>query len=184
MKAPALGRYVYWLDCLALLGVSAVLWLAFVWQLRLHELPCPLCLLQRVAFAMVGVALLMNLRFGIRPLHYGIAVLSALAGTVSAGRQVLLHIAPGDTGFGSPFLGLHLYTWALLAFLLLLVYCGLVLLSDTVDSEARPRKLSTLARIAAVAFLSILMINLVSTTVECGFGPCPDNPTDYKWLPK
>ncbi|WP_323846229.1 disulfide bond formation protein B [Microbulbifer magnicolonia] len=179
MKAAA----IRWLDGLALLSVSAVLWFAFAWQLWLHELPCPMCLLQRAAFAMVGVALLMNLRFGIRPLHYGFAVLSALAGAVSAGRQVLMHIAPGDTGFGSPFLGMHFYTWALVAFFLLLVYCGLMLMSDAVDEEVRPRRLDALGRMAAVAFLSILIINLVSTALECGLGPCPDNPTEYQLLP-
>ena len=31
-------------------------------------------------------------------------------------RQILLHITPGDPGYGSVVLGLHLYTWALLIF--------------------------------------------------------------------
>ncbi|MFC6633761.1 disulfide bond formation protein B [Microbulbifer taiwanensis] len=183
MKISVLGRNARWLDALALLAVSATLWFAFGWQLLVKELPCPLCLLQRVAFIMVGIGLLMNLRFGNRPLHQGIVVLSALAGVVASARQVLLHIAPGDPGFGSPFLGLHFYTWALLIFLALLVYCGLMLMSDAAGSDTAPRKLTPLARYAALVFLAILVVNVVSTTLECGLGPCPDNPTRYQWLP-
>ena len=34
-------------------------------------------------------------------------------GGAIAARQILLHIMPGDPGFGSAFLGMHFYTWAL-----------------------------------------------------------------------
>ncbi|WP_346838174.1 disulfide bond formation protein B [Microbulbifer sp. SAOS-129_SWC] len=171
------------LDSLALLGLAAVLWFAFVWQLLYRELPCPLCLLQRAAFGMAGIGLLMNLRFGERPMHWGVVVLSALGGVVSSARQVLLHIAPDDPGYGSPFLGVHFYTWALLAFVVLLVYCGLrLLLGDAVEDDAVPRRLDVPGRLAAVAFVAVLAINVVSTTLECGLGACPDNPTDYLWL--
>lgn len=112
------------LDALALLGLSAVLWIAFIIELYQHQLPCPLCLLQRVAFTMAGLGLLMNLRFGVRPAHYGIVILSCIAGLAAAGRQVLLHILPENSGFGEPFLGLHLYTWAALAFLLYSLIAG------------------------------------------------------------
>ncbi|MFI2811204.1 MULTISPECIES: disulfide bond formation protein B [Microbulbifer] len=177
-----LGRCATCLDALGLLALAGVLWFAFAWQLLLHELPCPLCLLQRAAFAMAGVGLLLNLRFGVRPLHYGIAVLSSLAGLVASGRQVLLHIAPGNPGFGSPFMGLHFYTWALITFFALLAYCGVMLLTDRVDDRPQPRPLGFLARLAVLAFLAILAVNALSTTLECGLGPCPDNPTDYLWL--
>ncbi|WP_237059657.1 disulfide bond formation protein B [Microbulbifer sediminum] len=177
-----LARCATWLDTLGLLALAGVLWFAFAWQLLLHELPCPLCLLQRVAFAMAGIGLLLNLRSGVRPLHYGVVILSSLAGLVASARQVLLHIAPGDPGYGSPFMGLHFYTWAVVAFFVLLVYCGVMLLADRVDERPQSRGLGLLVRIAALAFLSILLVNVVGTTLECGFGPCPDNPTAYPWL--
>lgn len=182
----SLGRTAPCVNSLALLGVSGILWFAFAWQLVLHELPCPLCLLQRLGFAMVGIGLLLNICFGSRPLHYGIVVLSSLAGMVSAARQVLLHIAPGDPGFGSPFLGMHFYTWALVAFFALLAWSGLVLMLDDMGSAPESggrRQPGWLGKLAVAAFLSILAINALSTTVECGFGPCPDNPTEYQWLP-
>ena len=181
----SLGRTAPCLNSLALLGVSGTLWFAFAWQLLFKELPCPLCLLQRVGFAMVGIGLLLNIYRGSSPMHYGIAVLSALAGMVAAARQVLLHITPGDPGYGSPFLGMHFYTWALVTFFALLVWSGVMLMLDDMHSGNRSgaaRKPGWPGRVAAGAFLSILVINVLSTTVECGFGPCPDNPTQYQWL--
>ncbi|WP_340674104.1 disulfide bond formation protein B [Microbulbifer salipaludis] len=179
-----------WTDCLnalALLGVSGVLWFAFVWQIVLDELPCPLCLLQRVAFAMVGIGLMLNVSFGSRPAHYGIALLSTLAGMVSSARQVLLHIAPGDPGYGSPFLGLHFYTWALVAFFLLGLFIGGLLLLDQMklkEAANVPRNPGWLGKLAIYSFLAIVLITVIATLLECGVGPCPDNPTGYLWMPE
>lgn len=181
-----LGRWSDCLNALGLLGVSGVLWFALAWQLVLNELPCPLCLLQRVAFFMIGIGLLLNVCFGSRPAHYGIALISALAGMVASTRQVLLHIAPGDPGYGSPFLGLHFYTWALIAFFLLALYLGGLLLIDEMklkEAANTPRVMGWVGRLAGISFLVILILNVLSTLVECGFGPCPDNPTNYLWLP-
>ncbi|MCQ3830091.1 disulfide bond formation protein B [Microbulbifer elongatus] len=178
-----------WTDCLnalALLGISGVLWFAFAWQIVLYELPCPLCLLQRVGFAMAGIGLMLNVCFGSRPAHYGIAILSALAGMVSSARQVLLHIAPGDPGFGSPFLGLHFYTWALVAFFVLGLFLGGLLLLDPMkvkEAADVSRTPGWLGKLAVYSFLAILLVTLLSTLLECGFGPCPDDPTEYLWLP-
>lgn len=192
MKKLSLGRAAPCANSLALLGISGILLFSFAWQLVLHELPCPLCLLQRVGFVMAGIGFLLNICFGSRPAHYGIVVLSALAGMVAAARQVLLHIAPGDPGYGSPFLGLHFYTWALIAFFLLLVCSGAMLMLDDMRSgsgsgsgsgeSGGPRKPGWLGRLALLVFFVMLLINALSTTVECGFGPCPDNPTRYQWL--
>ena len=43
------------LNALTLYGVSGVLILAFYWQLVYDEVPCPLCLLQRVALTGLAV---------------------------------------------------------------------------------------------------------------------------------
>ena len=110
------SRLVVRLNALALGLISLALVAAFADQLLLGELPCPLCLLQRAALIAAGLGFLLNLRFGIRPLHYGLAILAALTGAAVAMRQVLLHIAPGDPGFGHALFGLHLYTWAFMAF--------------------------------------------------------------------
>ena len=54
------------LNALGLYAVALVLVIAFAAQLLLNELPCPLCLLQRIQFAMLAVGPILNLRFGPR----------------------------------------------------------------------------------------------------------------------
>jgi disulfide bond formation protein DsbB len=97
MKLNAVARY----------AISAVLLVAFYFQFALGELPCPLCLLQRVAFTALAVGPILTLRHGPRPGHYGLIVLAALLGAAIASRQVLLHIIPGDAGYGSALHGYH-----------------------------------------------------------------------------
>ncbi|MFX7567084.1 disulfide bond formation protein B, partial [Acinetobacter baumannii] len=82
----------------------------------LHELPCPLCLLQRIQFAVLAIGPIMNVRWGPRPSHYSLSLLAAAAGFAFSTRQVLLHIMPGDPGYGTALLGYHYYTLALIAF--------------------------------------------------------------------
>lgn len=171
------------LDALALWGVCAVLAAAFGEQFLLRELPCPLCILQRAAFVLVGFAFALNVRFGAAPAHYGLAVLAALAGAAASTRQVLLHIAPGSKGYGSALFGLHLYTWALVGFLAVIVFCGLMLLASSYRAaDGGPRwKLET----AGLWLLLLLTAgNALSTYAECGPGACPDNPVRYlRWPP-
>ena len=89
------------LNALSLYAVALVLAAAFAAQFILHELPCPLCLLQRILFAALAVGPILNIRFGPRPSHYAMSLLAAVAGAVASTRQVLLHIMPGDAGYGS-----------------------------------------------------------------------------------
>ncbi|MFS1523637.1 disulfide bond formation protein B [Microbulbifer sp. 2304DJ12-6] len=170
------------LDTLILLAVTVALWFAFAVEIFLQQLPCPLCLLQRVAFTMVGIGLLLNLRFGVRPMHYGVVILSSLAGLAVAGRQVLLHILPGNPGFGSPVLGLHLYTWAAIAFFALLAYSGIILMLAFVRQNGAPRRFGFAEKFVAAAFFTIALVNLISTVFECGLGPCTSHSFGYHWF--
>ncbi|AHC49326.1 disulfide bond formation protein B [Achromobacter xylosoxidans] len=180
-RNPARGSRV--LNVLALLGVTAILGLAFAWQFAYDELPCPLCLLQRVAFMLAGVGLLLNLRLGPSPMHYAMTIAASLGGMVASGRQVLLHIAPGDAGYGTPFLGLHFYTWAFIAFGALIVFCVLMLSVDRKwGDNMLKRPVSVLGVVIMALFFIMVLANLGSTTLQCGFGPCPDNPAGYLWL--
>ena len=104
------------LNLLGLLGVSLVLLAAFYYQLFQNELPCPLCLLQRGCFVALGIGFALNLSVGPSRLHDAMMLVSGLLGAGTALRQWLLHIAPGDAGYGSPLLGVHFYTWAFVAF--------------------------------------------------------------------
>ena len=83
------------LNALGLYAIALVLAAAFAAQLLLGELPCPLCLLQRIQFALLAIGPILNVRFGPRPSHYAASLLVAAAGAAFAMRQILLHITPG-----------------------------------------------------------------------------------------
>lgn len=168
------------LNALGLIAISGVLLAAFFEQLVFGELPCPLCLLQRVGFVIVGAGLTLNVLCGPRPSHYGLMLLGAVTGAAIALRQIALHVVPGTGGYGSPILGLHLYTWAFVVFALVVVGSGLMLLIESQFSGSRDR--SGLARFAVGLFALVVLANGVSTVLECGGGLCPDNPTEYQLL--
>jgi len=112
---------------IGLLGVIIILSGALFVQFFYGEQPCPLCLLQRVAFINIGLALFMNLRHGNKVSHWAIATLSACAGMAVSLRQISLHIN-SPVGFGSPVFGLHLYTWCFIGYFLTIVGCTIMLL--------------------------------------------------------
>ena len=80
------------INALGLYTVALVLAVAFRAQLRLGELPCPLCLIRRIQFAMLAIGPVLNVRFRPRPSHYAVSLLTAAAGAGFAMRQILLHI--------------------------------------------------------------------------------------------
>lgn len=179
---PELSRT---LNALGMLAVSLVLLLAYVYQLTLDELPCPLCLLQRVGFVAVGVGLGLNLLYGARPQHYAIMLLAALFGGSVAVRQILLHIVPGTGHYGSPVLGLHYYTWAAICFFLILLGTAFMLLFDRqYDTDNQQPRFggSVLAKSAFFVMLGLAALNAISTLLECGPGICADPPTSYKLI--
>jgi disulfide bond formation protein DsbB len=173
------------LNAIGLYAIALVLAAAFAAQLLLGELPCPLCLLQRIQFAMLAVGPILNIRFGPRPSHYGISLLVAIAGAGFAARQILLHIAPGDAGYGSPLLGYHYYTWAFVGFSAATVLLAGMLLFDrqfAANEKGEPPASTWLGRVAVWGVIIFTALNVVSTLVECGFDSCPDNPTSYQLL--
>lgn len=110
------------LICIGLI-LTAALYFQFVWG----ESPCPLCLLQRASFIGVALSLLMNLRYGQRVLHWGLAILMSCVGAAVSIRQILLNIL-NPKGFASPILGLHMYTWCLVGFVSSIVGCAVILM--------------------------------------------------------
>src|SRR3981189_3308487 len=118
------------LNALSLYAVALVLAAAFAAPLTLHELPCPLCLLQRILFAVLAIGPIMNIRWGPRPSHYALSLLAAAAGTAFSTRQVLLHIMPGDAGYGTALFGYHYYTLALIGFVTAIILLAAMPLFD------------------------------------------------------
>ena len=173
------------LNALGLYAIALVLAAAFAAQLLLHELPCPLCLLQRILFAALAVGPILNIRFGPRPSHYALSLFAAIAGAVASTRQVLLHIMPGDAGYGSALLGYHYYTWALIGFFTAIVLLASILLFDRQFDEsatAQPVSDGVFARMAVWLVIGLTVLNVVSTILECGFAACADNPVVYELL--
>ena len=162
----------------ALLAIIGVLSYAFIDQLYFGELACPLCQLQRVAFIGIGFALTLNVRCGAHSSHYGWGILSGLVGLMVSLRQTLLHIAPGDVGFGTTFLGLHFYVWGFVGFTALLA--GQAILLMLPNREVRSR--TWFANALIFLFILLVLGNLLSTLLQCGTGPCADDPIQYDGL--
>jgi disulfide bond formation protein DsbB len=171
------------LNALGLYGIALVLIAAFAAQILLNELPCPLCLLQRVLFSMLAIGPILNIRFGPRPRHYALSLLAAVAGAVVSARQILLHIMPRDPGYGSALLGYHYYTWAFVGFAAAIVLIAIVLLFDDRSGDvAAARPSGPFAHGAVWLVMGLTAINVISTLLECGYGACADNPTFYELL--
>lgn len=176
--SPELSRT---LNGLGLLAVAAVLVAAFADQLVFNDLPCPLCILQRAGFTGVAVGLALNVKFGPRPSHYAVMILSALAGAAVSMRQTLLHIVPGEGAYGDAFFGLHFYAWAFILFAVCVAGSAVLLLFDrqfTVPQQGLAG-LDAFGGLMIVLVLLLAFANGASTLVECGQGLCPDNPTSY-----
>jgi disulfide bond formation protein DsbB len=169
------------LNAFALYALSAVLIAAFAMQVVRNELPCPLCLLQRAFMCALAIGPILNLRFGPRPSHYALSMLAALAGAAVSVRQILLHILPGDPGYGSPTFGYHYYTWAFILFFAALVLLSLILLLDEqFDTAEPPPPSGAVARIGILLAIGLTAANILSTLAICGFAACPDNPVRYE----
>jgi uncharacterized membrane protein len=124
---------------------------------------------------------ILNIRYGPRPSHSALSVLAALVGVTASVRQVMLHILPGDKGYGSPILGLHFYTWAALFFLLAIALVAIVMLFDRQFADAHSPP-PAFAKVAVWLVILLVAANAVSTLLECGFAVCPEDPVRYLLL--
>jgi len=173
------------LNALSVYAVALVLAAAFAAQLLLHELPCPLCLLQRIQFAVLAIGPIMNIRWGPRPSHYALSLLAAAVGMAFSTRQVLLHIMPGDAGFGTALFGYHYYTLALIGFAAAIVLLAAILLFDRQFEDEGPTQQASPGAFATTAVwlvIALTALNVLSTLLECGFGACAEDPIVYELL--
>lgn len=112
---------------IGIIGVCVILGSALFVQFYYHEAPCPLCELQRAAFVNIGLALILNVKYGNRVSHWAMVILSSIAGIAVSIRQILLHVND-PVGFGSAIFGLHMYTWCFIAFACAIVGSAVMLL--------------------------------------------------------
>ncbi len=180
---PTLSRN---LNALGLISICGVLLAGYYLQFARNELPCPLCLLQRVGMIAAAFGLALNVLYGVRPVHYAIVLLGAIYGGWVSARQILLHIVPGTGTYGSPIFGLHYYTWAGIVFFVIVAGTALMLLFDRQYenwTKGKERAKNGPLEVAAMAlFLFVTLANAISTFIECGIDQCPANPTGYLLL--
>ena len=173
-------RQITLLNLSGLLVNTAILLGALVLQLALYELPCPLCLLQRVGLTIVMFGFMLNVIYGTQARHKGVILLGALFGASVALRQVFLHIIPGTPGYGSALLGYHLYTWAFVVFAMNIL--GVAVISLLWNEKERVHTLSISGRVSCMIAMTVVLANVASALVECGpHLQCADNPVHY-WL--
>lgn len=175
-------RLAIYLNSLGLLALSGALGFALADQLIYHDLPCPLCLLQRMAMFAAGIGLVLNIGVRHAPRHYGIVIISSVLGMFMAIRQILLHIVPGTGAYGDPFLGLHFYTWAFLLFVGMIAAASLMLMIMRQNGSEARHAVPWLGSLAIGVFFILSVANVIGTTFECGAGACPDDPTSYEYL--
>jgi disulfide bond formation protein DsbB len=166
-----------------LVGILAA---AFAVQLWLGEPPCPLCVMQRIALMLVALGPLhillhtyaAGLTSRVAAVGQGMAIIAAVLGALAAGRQIVLHILPGDLGFGSPLLGLHLYTWCFIAFSCQIAASAVLLMTTPWLDDGRVR--GPITMITASAFAFVVAANLISVIAEAGLQwALPADPSGY-----
>jgi disulfide bond formation protein DsbB len=161
-----------------LLVIAAILTAAMGFQYLNGEIPCPLCLLQRVAMFGVCFGLIANFRNGYSDRNTGWSVLFALFLLIVSVRQTLLDIypRPGHAYVGSAVFGIHMPVWSVLIATAILIAFGLKFTILGGDGKRAGRKaagaLGQLAALASIYVIALCAINFVSVVVQCGLDAC------------
>jgi disulfide bond formation protein DsbB len=174
----ALLNYTYLL--LVMLVIAGILTAAMTLQYVNGELPCPLCLLERVAMLGVCFGIMLNFRRGFSYQNTGFSLLFAIVLLVVSVRQSLLDIypRPGHEYIGSAIFGIHMPVWSIIIALTLLTAYAIklaILGGDEYLREADLSEFPAIRRIAdvlSIYVIAICLINLVSVVLQCGFGEC------------
>jgi disulfide bond formation protein DsbB len=170
--------------------IAAILTAAMTLQYVYGELPCPLCLLQRVALFGVCFGIILQFRHGFSYRNSGISMLFAIFLLIVSVRQTLLDIypRPGHEYIGSAVLGLHMPVWSVLIALALLIAFAVkfsVLGGEEKLREIRVDEFPALQKLAAalsIYVIALCAINFGSVVLQCGLGEC--HTFGYALIPK
>ncbi len=167
-----------------LLVIAGVLTAAMVLQYVYGEVPCPLCLLQRVAMFGICFGVMRHFRHGDRTRSIGLGLLSALALLFIAGRQVLIDICPlpGRSYVGSAVFGLHMPVWSVVVALATVAAftLHLAVVGGGGQRGATEPKMTAVAGLTGLYVVALCAVNLASAVLQCGFGQC--HTTGYSLL--
>lgn len=181
--AVVLDRFVL---LVLVLILSAVLTAALVLQFTASDIPCPLCLLQRVAMFGCCFGLLNQLCTRGSERGAGIALLFALLLLVVAARQTLLDLfpRPGHAYIGSAVFGIHMPVWSVAIGVCLLLALSLRLAlfgAPHLPPHAARPPLARAARVLEIYVVLICAINFVAVVLQCGFDEC--HTSEYRLIP-
>lgn len=182
-RLPATLNHLFLLAMM--LAMAAILTAAMVLQYAGGEIPCPLCLLQRVAMFGVCFGIILHFRHGRSARNDGFSMLFALLLLIISARQTLLDIYPrtGHSYIGSAVFGLHMPVWSIViavAILLAFAIKFAVLGGEyPCDPPASPA-LGRIARLLSLYVIVICLINFASVIVQCGVDAC--HTTGYRLL--
>ena len=188
MRSLFTSKIVLLSNFIDVLGILIVSVMAIIFQLVLHELPCPLCLMQRIGLMAIGFGYLLNIVYGNRIQNYGYATISAVFTAFIAMRQILLHIVPGTGGYGDVILGFHMYTWVFILCMAAIIWNMFIIIiyPEDFNHEKLIRNIkidrNIVVHIVVYLYLLTLLINVIFTFFQCGTTACPDDPTTYLLL--
>ncbi|MGE3991013.1 disulfide bond formation protein B [Pseudorhodoplanes sp.] len=158
--------------------IAAILTAAMAYQYFNHEIPCPLCLLQRLALFGICFGIIRNFRSGYSDRNTGWSILFTLFLLFVSVRQTLINIypRPGHAYVGSAVFGIHMPVWCVLIAAATLVAFGLKLTVLGGDHRFEGRKpagaLATLATAGAIYVVALCALNVASVLVQCGVDSC------------
>jgi disulfide bond formation protein DsbB len=185
------GFITFWGLHAWVLAYTVVMLSAFFIQFVKGEFPCPLCMLQRYGMILATLGALfviMQARRGVlTTARYaqglGLGLIGVLAGASVSVRQIELHILPGDPGYGEPFLRLHLYTWAFVTFVIVMIYVGVMLAlmpRGIPRAPAEGTAARTVSTVIIWVFIGVVAANVIAIIFLEGFAPVlPDDPDGY-----
>lgn len=191
------GRVQFWFACFFAIGWTGVVCGGLFYQFGLWEYPCPLCIVQRMfmLLAAMGAAYIVRTALSHGRLTgrdymmgWGLSLVAVTAGSFASWRQTMLHVLPGDTGYGSEVFGLHLYVWAWILFQASVVAIGtaLAFAHSTADRSVPANAPGPLRAVGqfALGFLGLVVaVNLVAVFLEEGFHWfLPDDPVRYQFF--
>ncbi|MER5889715.1 disulfide bond formation protein B [Streptomyces sp. NPDC001941] len=188
-----LGQVQFWFACFFAVGWTAVVCGGLGVQFGTWDYPCPLCMVQRMFMLLAAMGALYIVRKGMNgtitgrdyQVGWGLALVACMGGAFTSWRQTMLHILPGDKGYGAPVLGLHLYVWAWILFMAAVLGIGVLMAFAhvTAASTIPVRAPRTAGRLVFGFVALIVVVNLVAVFLLEGFHWfLPDDPDRYQFF--
>lgn len=193
-RSHVLGKVQYWFACFFAVGWTGVVCGGLGVQFISWDYPCPLCMVQRMFMLLAALGAAYIVRRGRTGtitgrdymMGWGLALVAVMCGAFASWRQTMLHILPGDKGYGAPVLGLHMYVWAWILFMASVVAIGVVLsfAHSTADTTVPASRMYRSACRIVLGFLALVIaVNLVAVFLLEGFHWfLPGDPDRYRFF--